>query len=200
MDNRSLAFHGLAIKRHADAAAVASLTGLGKDVVADVLARGVATGRVVEVRDAYSLTPLARVALQAGYDKHFADLRQDDAFVAAYFAFEKVNPELKGIITDWQTMDVLGERRANDHSDQAYDNKVIDRLSALHERAEPVFAGLARGLPRLAIYARKLEAALDKAEDGGIEWVSDIHRESYHTVWFELHEELLRIMGRTREE
>lgn len=96
MDNRSLAFHGLAIKRHADAAAVASLTGLGKDVVADVLARGVATGRVVEVRDAYSLTPLARVALQAGYDKHFADLRQDDAFVAAYFAFEKVNPEREG--------------------------------------------------------------------------------------------------------
>lgn len=97
-------------------------------------------------------------------------------------------------------MDVRGERRANDHSDQTYDNKVIDRLSALHERAEPVFVGLARGLPRLAIYARKLEAALDKAEDGGIEWVSDIHRESYHTVWFELHEELLRIMGRAREE
>lgn len=200
MDNRSLAFHGLAIKRHADAAAVAGLTGLAQDVVSDVLAKGVATGRVVEVRDAFSLTPLARVALQASYDLHFADLRRNEAFVAAYHGFEKVNPELKGIITDWQTMDVRGERRANDHSDPDYDDKVIDRLSALHERAEPVFAGLARGLPRLAIYARKLEAALDKAEDGGAEWVSDIHRESYHTVWFELHEELLRIMGREREE
>ena len=200
MDHRSLAFHGLAIKRHANAVAVASLTGLSAGPVQSILEQGVATGRVVEVRGAYSLTPLARVALQAGYDKHFAELRKNDAFVAAYFGFEKINPELKGVITDWQTMDVRGERRANDHSDQAYDDKVIDRLSALHERAEPVFAGLARGLPRLSIYAGKLEAALDKAEDGGIEWVSDIHRESYHTVWFELHEELLRIMGREREE
>ena len=38
------------------------------------------------------------------------------------------------------------------------------------------------------------------AEDGEHEWVSDVRRDSYHTVWFELHEELLRIMGREREE
>jgi hypothetical protein len=200
MDSRSLAFHGLAIKRHADATAVAGLTGLALDTVQAELDAAVATGRAVEVKGAYSLAPLARVALQASYDRHFADLRGDAAFTSAYQGFERINPDLKGVITDWQTMDVRGERRANDHSDEDYDNKVIDRLSALHERAEPVFAGLARGLPRLAIYGRKLEAALDKAEDGGAEWVSDIHRESYHTVWFELHEELLRIMGTEREE
>jgi hypothetical protein len=200
MDSRSLAFHGLAIKRHAAAAAVAGLTGLPQATVQSELDTAVATGRAVEVKGAYSLAPLARVALQATYDRHFADLRADPAFAAAYHGFERINPDLKSVITDWQTMDLRGERRANDHSDQDYDNKVIDRLSALHERAEPVFTGLARGLPRLAIYARKLEAALDKAEDGGAEWVSDIHRESYHTVWFELHEELLRIMGTEREE
>jgi hypothetical protein len=200
MDNRSLAFHGLAIKRHADAAAVAGLTGLPFDTVQAELDTAVATGRAVEVKGAYSLAPLARVALQASYDCHFTELRADAAFTAAYHGFERINPDLKGVITDWQTMEVRGEQRANDHSDEDYDNKVIDRLSALHERAEPVFSGLARGLPRLAIYGGKLEAALDKAEDGGIEWVSDIHRESYHTVWFELHEELLRIMGTEREE
>ena len=200
MDSRSLAFHGLAIKRYADAAGVAGLTGLPADIAQAELDNAVATGRAVAIKGAYSLAPLARVALQASYDLHFGELRANEAFAAAYHGFERVNPELKGVITDWQTMDVRGERLANDHSDPDYDNKVIDCLSALHERAEPVLAGLARGLPRLSIYAGKLEAALDKAEDGEIEWVSDIHRESYHTVWFELHEELLRIMGTEREE
>jgi len=200
MDARSLAFHGLAIKRHAAASAVAGLTGQSVDEVRAQLDAGVAGGRALAVKNAFTLTPLARVALQAGYDRHFADLRADEAFAAAYHGFERVNPELKGVITDWQTMPVRGERRVNDHSDQAYDDKVIDRLAALHERAEPVLAGLARGLPRLAIYAKKLEQALDKVEAGETAWVSDIHRESYHTVWFELHEDLLRVMGMEREE
>lgn len=200
MDARALALHGLAIKRHAPAAAVAALTGLALDQTEAELARAAASGRAIETQGAYTLTPLARVALQAGYDRHFAELRADPAFTAAYNDFERINPELKQIVTDWQTRRLGGEVRANDHSDPAYDDKVIDRLSALHERFELVIAALARGLSRLAIYASKLEAALDKAESGDPAWVSDIHRDSYHTVWFELHEELLRIMGTEREE
>jgi hypothetical protein len=42
--------------------------------------------------------------------------------------------------------------------------------------------------------------ALEKAEDGATEWVSDAKIESYHTLWFELHEDLLRLMRREREE
>jgi hypothetical protein len=200
MSLRSLAFHGLAIKRHADAAAVASLTGLDAKSVQAELEAAVATGRAIEAKGAYSLTPLARVALAATYGRDFGGLRSDESFARAYHGFERINPDLKQIITDWQTVNVRGVLRANDHQDEEYDNKVIDRLSALHERFEPIMAALSLGLSRLAIYGRKLEAALDKAEDGGIEWVSNIQRESYHTVWFELHEELLRIMGTEREE
>jgi hypothetical protein len=204
MDDRTLAFHGLAIKRHADDAAVAALTGQSVDTVAQELAAAVATGRAIEAHGGYTLTPLARVTLQANYALHFAEPRTDDAFVQAYHGFERINPDLKQIITDWQTIpvrgDVRGERRTNDHTDTGYDDKVIDRLSALHEHAEPVLAALARRIPRLKIYADKLEAALDKAEGGDAPWVSDVHRDSYHTVWFELHEELLRIVGREREE
>ena len=32
------------------------------------------------------------------------------------------------------------------------------------------------------------------------EWVSDARLPSYHTLWFELHEDLLRILGRRRAE
>lgn len=200
MDDRTLSYHGLAIKRLADAQTVASLTGQSVELVAAQLAKAVATGRAVEAKGGFTLTPLARVALQSSYDRHFGNLRRNDGFIRAYEGFERINNDLKQIITDWQTITLHGERRANDHTDLAYDERILDRLSAHHERAEPIFAALSRGLPRLSIYGNKLESALDKAESGQSAWVSDIHRESYHTVWFELHEELLRIMGRERAE
>lgn len=200
MNLRDLAFHGLAIKRHSTPAVISDLIDRPEPEVAAVLARAVATGRVAGVKDAYALAPLARVALEARYGLAFGDLREDPAFMAAYERFEVFNVNLKQVITDWQTVDVRGERVANDHADKAYDSRIIDRLGDVHERVEPVLAALARGLPRLEVYARKLTEALERAEDGDIVWVSDVRRESYHTVWFELHEDLLRIMGRVRSE
>jgi hypothetical protein len=200
MNARELVYHGLAIKRHASASSVAEFVSLPEDEVAAVLGNAVATGRAVEAKGAFALTPLAGVALQGRYGLLYGPLREDAQFRTAYEAFERINKDLKQIITDWQTLSVGGQVIANDHRDKAHDDAVIDRLGALHERIEPVLATLSRGLPRLGIYGTKLLAALESAEDGDPEWVSDIRRDSYHTVWFELHEDLLRIMGQVREE
>lgn len=200
MTERDLVLHAAAIKRHAPLGAIAGLACLPETTVATVMAQAVATGRAVEAKGAYALTPLAGVALQARYARTFATLRADADFVAAYEAFERINVSLKQIITDWQTLDVGGVKIANDHRDKAHDARIIDRLGGLHEQAEPILARLARKLPRLKYYADKLLAALEAAEDGDHEWVSDIRRDSYHTVWFEFHEEVLRIMGCEREE
>ncbi|MBB5685890.1 hypothetical protein [Sphingobium boeckii] len=200
MDERDLVFHGAAIKRHAGAAAIAELIGLPEARVSAQLAAAVATGRAIEAKGAFALGPLTRVALEARYGLHFGGLREDAAFVSAYEAFERINRTLKQVITDWQTITIGGAKVANDHSDAAHDDAVIDRLGDVHEQVEPILAALAKGLPRLAIYSQKLLAALESAEDGDHEWVSDIRRESYHTMWFELHEDLLRIMGQVREE
>ena len=59
---------------------------------------------------------------------------------------------------------------------------------------------LVAGASRLKVYQKKLLAALEKAENGETAAVSDARSDSYHTVWFELHEDLLRLMGRQREE
>ena len=88
----------------------------------------------------------------------------------------------------------------NDHGDEDYDAAVIDRIGNIHERVERVLERLGAQESRLAISGEKLLVALERAEDGDISWVSDATTESYHTVWFELHEDLLRIMGREREE
>ena len=200
MTDAYLVLHGLAIKKHADAAAVAAALGLTEDEVRTVLEDAVTKGRAACAGEAYSLTPVARVALDGAYSRLFAAQRTDAAFAAAHERFEAINRELKALMTAWQTIEIDGESVLNDHSNKDYDDRLIDRLGTLHERAEAILGQLSAGLPRLVIYAERLEVALAKAEDGAIEWVSGAKIESYHTVWFELHEDLLRILGRTRQE
>jgi hypothetical protein len=200
MNDRDLVLHGLAIKRHATAADVAELIGLARPRVSTLLAGAAATQRAVEVSGAFALTPLARVALEGRYGLHFDAVRGDPEFVAAYESFEKLNRTLKDVITTWQTLEVGGARIANDHSDPAHDAQVLARLGRVQDQIEPIMARLSRKIPRLHVYADKLLTALEAAEDGDPGWVSDVRRASYHTVWFELHEDLLRIMGKTRVE
>jgi len=195
-----LVLHGLAVKKHADAAAIAEFAGIAPDAAAKFLADAVARGRAVETQGKFMLAPLARVALAGEYSREYAALRASGTFLAAYEAFERINVQLKGLITDWQMMAVGGARVPNTHADRDYDVGVIDRLGELHERADRTLGQLARELPRFEYYRRHLLAALERAEGGAIEWVSDARILSYHTVWFELHEDLLRILGRQRSE
>jgi hypothetical protein len=140
------------------------------------------------------------MALDTEYTPLYEDVRANSAFASGYEEFERLNATLKQLITEWQTVDVRGHRVPNDHSNKDYDEKLIDRLGNLHERAELALDRLASVLPRFSIYRNKLSAALEKAEDGEITWVSDAKIESYHTLWFELHEDLLRLMRRERDE
>ena len=195
-----LVMHGLAIKKHATPEAVAGIVGLDVEDVRAALGKLVEAKRVVEARGKYLLAPAARMALDADYSWVYEGARANPDFVAGYEAFERLNGSLKQLITEWQTIDVRGEVVPNDHSDKAYDDKIIDRLGDLHERAETALGQLAQALPRFSIYRAKLSGALEKAEDGAIEWVSDAKIESYHTLWFELHEDLLRLMRRERQE
>jgi hypothetical protein len=200
MNETHLVMHGLAVKKHGTPEAVAGIVGIEPEAVREVLAKLVEAKRVVEAQGKYLLTPPARMALDSDYSRLYGDLRASSEFKAGYEAFERLNVMLKQLITDWQTMPVAGERVPNAHADKDYDAGIIDRLGELHERAESVLARLAGAMPRFHIYRDKLLAALEKAEDGKIEWVSDAKIESYHTLWFELHEDLLRLMGREREE
>jgi len=195
-----LVLHGVAVKKHADAAAIATLVGLAPATVADLLARAVAGGRASEVNGRYLLTPAGRLIVEANYSREYAAARADVDFLAAHQRFEAINSELKQLVTDWQTRAIGGRQVANDHGDADYDARIIDRLGALHERVTPILAACARRVARFAGYGQRLEQALERAEDGQHAWVSDATLDSYHTVWFELHEDILRVLGRAREE
>ena len=74
------------------------------------------------------------------------------------------------------------------------------RLGELHERADILLVQFEHVLPRFAHYRTQLLSAVQNAENGKSEWVSSPKLESYHTLWFELHEDLLRMLGRRRRE
>lgn len=109
--------------------------------------------------------------------------------------FDDLNHALKDVVTAWQ-MKPSGV--ANDHSDEAYDAGVIAKLASVHEEAVESLEALGGLVPRLAPYLQRLGNALAQAQAGDSHYVTHPLKDSYHQVWFELHEELLALLGLNR--
>ena len=196
-----LALHGLAVKKAGGPEAVAAILGADEAGVAAALEAAVEAGRAAGAKGTFMVAPAGREWLDEQYPEAFAEFRADPAATEAYERFERINRKLLELFTDWQMIPAAGgERVANDHSDAEYDHGIVDRLGDQHERAEKVLDSFAELEPRLSIYKERLDAAYDKVLAGDHDWVSAVRIDSYHTVWFELHEDLLRMLGREREE
>lgn len=169
---------------------------LGRDP-ADIVERLTASGLLVDGA-AVRLTPSGRARLEALLAEERKGV-DPAAMAAAYDEFRPVNADFKALVTDWQ-LKGGAEGTPNAHDDPEYDAAVLARLDGVHARVQPIIGAAAAQLPRLSAYSTKLRAALDKVRAGDIAWLSRPLIDSYHTVWFELHEELIGAMGMTREE
>ena len=140
------------------------------------------------------LTPAGRdrLALMLADERAHVDAA---AVVALYEDFCVFNAELKQIMTAWQ---VKHDGMPNDHHDTDYDRAVLQRLADLHGRVGPLMQRLAQLSPRLAEYGARLGQAAARIAAGDRGYVAKIIADSYHTVWFELHEELMSLAGLTR--
>ena len=76
-------------------------------------------------------------------------------------------------------------------------NRILDRLTDVHRRAERICADLTAVLPRFGRYGVRLGNALARADAGETAAVADTI-DSYHSVWFQLHEDLLVTLGLPR--
>ena len=110
-------------------------------------------------------------------------------------SFLPVNRRLRDACSAWQTHP---DGTPNDHSDGAYDDKVRDMLDEVHSAIGPVLRRMAVVEPRLAGYRPRLQMALDKFDDGESNWLCSPLMDSYHTVWMQLHQELILMLGLTR--
>jgi hypothetical protein len=165
---------------------------LGEDPF-DVIDRLVGSGLLLD-GPALRLSPEGRGRLEG----LLADERSHvdtAAVLVAYGEFRSLNAEFKALVTDWQ----LRNGQPNTHEDAGYDTAVLARLDDVHQRVTPAIAAVAIQLPRLSRYSVKLQTALDNIHAGQTMWLARPLIDSYHTVWFELHEELILATGRTRE-
>ncbi len=184
---RFLVLHGLRLKGFAEAgSALQALAGEG------LVSRR--EGRI----SGWSLTPDGRNEhrrlVADELDASEAKAVVDDA----YRRFLALNPELLAACTAWQLRPDGDSQVVNDHSDAGYDRQVVERLAAVDAAVRPITDDLSARLERYGRYAPRLRAALDKVTAGDPEWFTKPIIDSYHTVWFELHEDLLCTLGLER--
>lgn len=141
------------------------------------------------------LTPEGRARLGelVGVERRQVDIT---ALEPLYEEFDQHNTALKQVISDWQLRD--GE--PNDHTDTDYDQAVVARLVSVDEAFEPLVSRIAAVAPRLAAFADRFSNALKQIQAGDTGYVARPIIDSYHTVWFEFHEELIGLLGLSRED
>ena len=189
---------GLRIASVGEQGRVAELTGLAAGAVADQLARAEADGAVRRhegVLTGWALTPTGRqrgerLLADEAHRRGLRPLLED-----AHRRFVELNPRLLAACTRWQVREVNGAPVPNDHGDAAHDAAAIAALAAVDEVAQPLCTDLASVLVRFASYGPRLAHARSMVEGGDGNWFTRLTLDSYHSVWFELHEHLLASLG-----
>ena len=193
----TMVLHGLRLKAFPDTDALAVAVGLPVDDVAATLARFATDGLVRRVEGhitGWTLTPEGRRDGERRLADELEAAGAREAVRDGYQRFVALNTELLEVCTDWQ---MRGDA-VNDHRDAAYDQQVVDRLIDLHVKVRPVVADLRGHLARFAPYATRLRTALERVTEGERDWFTKPTIDSYHSVWFELHEDLLATLGLER--
>ncbi|GAA1160063.1 TrmB family transcriptional regulator [Ornithinicoccus hortensis] len=190
----------VALKKMATAEQVADATGLEEARVTEVLSGLAETGLVTLLGEQALPGETAVPTLEDYAATAYDAARQDPDILLAADRFEKVNSAFLGAMSDWQLVSLGGRSVPNDHSDAEYDDKVITRINRLVERLNPILLVLAGHDRRFMSYETRFRAALDAVDRGDTERVSSPTIDSVHNVWFEFHEDLLRTLGRARQE
>lgn len=159
-------------------------------VDADLAARG---------RRGVSLSPEGRFMLRRLLRDELDQPGVRDGIDGAYRKFLGINGILLDVCTAWQLRPGPGGTTApNAHDDAAYDESVIERLSAVHDDMKIVLDQLAATLQRFDRYRRGLGNALDRLRSGDHDYFTKPMFPSYHSIWFDLHEDLLITLDTTR--
>jgi hypothetical protein len=198
---RVTVLQGLRLKGFAEAPALAALINHPEHVVLDELQRAAAEGLAVR-RDGrlsgWTLTPEGRAQNERLLADELESLGLADDVRQAYERFLVLNGDMLATCTRWQVRHVDGQQVLNDHGDPDYDHAVIGELGALDEQVQPICAELSGHLARFGHYAPRFATAMERLRAGEHDWFTKPVIESYHTVWFELHEDLLTSLGLER--
>jgi hypothetical protein len=109
-----------------------------------------------------------------------------------FTTFEEMDRELKQLATDWQSI-----REQADEDPDGLMN-VVERWVELDGRLRKAVALSPAAAQVLAAYLPVLEAARQAFDDGAWDRFTGVREDSYHSVWYAMHEVLLRALGKAR--
>jgi hypothetical protein len=198
---RLLVLHGLRLKGVAEVASVAAATGLDEATVRSRLDELAAAGLASEregVLAGWSLTAAGRAEHDRAVSDELTGLGARPTVEDGYHGFLRLNPGVLDACSRWQVRTVGGRMVRNDHADARYDDRVVGDLGVALDRVRPVGDRLAAVLERFEPYGPHLEDALARVRSGDGDYVAKPVIPSFHTVWFEMHEDLLVTLGLDR--
>lgn len=189
---------GLRLKGFAEPAALAEAVGLTVATVEKHLEVFEAESLVRHRQGRVSGWTLTAAGRAEGERLLAAELDETDTrepVASAYRSFLRHNPALLELCTRWQVRETGDVTVVNDHTDRGYDQALVDELVSLDAAVGPVCDRLAGALQRFSGYRPRFTNALDRVRGGELDWFTKPTIDSYHTVWFELHEHLLATLG-----
>ncbi|MCD6260622.1 MAG: hypothetical protein J7J28_02370 [Thaumarchaeota archaeon] len=167
-----------------------------QEILSDLLRRGL----VRRVDDRWEIEHAGREEMKRLRQEVLEGSGRRDEIILYCKEFEELNTWFKDLVTRWQVKNEGGMLVPNDHSDPEYDLAIIRELGELHKKTLKVLEKLSNVLPILKTYIMRLNRALNLVRRGEIEYLSGVDVQSYHNIWFELHEGLLRLSGLKRVE
>ena len=174
---------------------------LGDPVVAEVLGC-LASQHFVSEREGrirgWSLTSDGRAEGERRLAAELDDVGCADLVETAYRRFLELNQPFLECCTRWQLQDIDGALDANHHDDGAYDAAIVDELDRLDDAVQAICSDLASVLARFGYYNGRFAVARLRVHDGEHDWFTKPMIDSYHAVWFELHENLLATLNLER--
>lgn len=174
--------HVLAMEGIADTDTIVAETDHEESTVAETLADLEADG-LVEEEGFWYITDDGERRLNVLCRDRF-DEAERDQLRQALDRFETLDARLKELASDWQ---------------KSKDEQHIDELVDLHADVEELFDDLDAGIAAAyRPYVTDLAAARDALSDGEEAYFTSTEVESYHEVWFDLHDDLLRTLGAGR--
>ena len=190
---------GLMIKGLVGPEGLAITLASSADKVAPIL-EGLVAVRMAEITaGSYRLTGDGKLKALDVFTSDREQAGGEAACVAALDRFIVLDGRMKDLVTAWQIRDAANQV-FNDHSDAAYDASILGKFGALHGDVAEWLSPLCTRLGRMTCYQLRLGRAMANAQSGDPRFVASPRVDSYHSVWFELHEDLIRLSGRRRSD
>lgn len=194
-DVRLQVLHAVRILGYAGTSRVSERAGLPAAQVDEALVDAQGAGQVIWTRfggdGGWSLTEAGKAEGEKLLAEEMEHAGSRVVVESVMAEFESLNHQLTDACTRWQLAEMGIAETGMSLAETLRELARVGEAWAILEEE------LVRRLPRFDGYHERFSVALDRALSDPA-WVTGTDRESAHRIWFELHEDLLATLGRSR--